>query len=80
MCKEREGEVEGLFSTNVMRIDTHPLIRKYEGYLRKAERYNKDPDYYRLAQHLLQNIPLLLNSLYFVEDLHNPILRNVDFD
>lgn len=57
-----------------------PLIKKYEQCLRKAERYNKDPDYYKLAQDLLESLPVLLSSLYFVEDLRNPILRAVDFD
>lgn len=48
--------------------------------MRKAERYNKDPDYYKLAQDLLERLPLLLSTLYFAEDLRNPILRPTDFD
>ncbi len=48
--------------------------------MRKAERYNKDPDYYKLAQDLLERLPLLLSTLYFAEDLRNPILRPSDFE
>lgn len=59
-------EKESYFYVNIMKIEVLPLIKKYEAYMRKCERYNKDPDYYKLAQHLLEKIPLLLNSFYLI--------------
>lgn len=78
--KEQEQELLELQYVNIMKIEPLPIIKKYEGFLRKIEKYNKDPDYFKIAQHLLQKIPPFLNTVYLIEDLKNPIFREQDYE
>ena len=80
MWRDYRQDLDELRERNVMQVPASTLVRKYEGYARKADRSHKDPDYFKLTAELTVLLPQLLSTLYFLQELQSDILRGQDYD